>query len=39
VNPVFFGEKHLILEAFLKGFLIRWGWGQSIHCGGGIIFS
>jgi hypothetical protein len=38
VNPVFVAEKHPIFGALLKGFLIRSGWGQNIHCGGGIIF-
>ena len=38
VNPVFFAEKHLILEALLKGFLIRSGEGKVFIAEGGHFF-
>ena len=38
VNPVFFAEKHLILEVLLKGFLIRSGEGKVFIAEGGSFF-
>lgn len=38
MNPVFFAEKHLILEVLLKGFLIRSGEGKVFIAEGGSFF-